>query len=56
MATRAFNHAIDLYCAGEDEGCKNWAGRALNIAHYCADEGALERQLQNKLIGLKFDP
>ncbi|KAF8863587.1 SPO22-domain-containing protein [Acephala macrosclerotiorum] len=55
VATRAFNHAVDLYCTGEDEGCKNWADRALNIAHYCADEGSLERLLQSKLMGLKFD-
>lgn len=55
IATRAFNHAVDLYCTGEDEGCKNWADRALNIAHYCVDEGSLERLLQSKLMGLKFD-
>jgi hypothetical protein len=55
IATRSFNYAIDLYCAGDDNGCKNWTGKALNIAHYCADEGALERMLQSKLVVLKLD-
>lgn len=55
ISARAFNHAIDLYCTGDDEGCKNWADRALNIAHHVNDGGSLERLLQNKLLGLKFD-
>ncbi|KAE8452848.1 hypothetical protein EG329_013120 [Mollisiaceae sp. DMI_Dod_QoI] len=55
IATKAFNHAIDLYCAGADEGCRDWAGRALNIAHYCTDGGSLEKLLQSKLVGLKFE-
>ena len=55
VATRAFNHAVDLYCSDDDEGCKNWAGQALNIAHFCADEGALEKLLQGKFAGLKLD-
>ncbi|PMD45090.1 SPO22-domain-containing protein [Hyaloscypha variabilis F] len=55
IATRSFNYAVDLYCAGDEDGCKNWAAKALNIAHYCSDDGALERQLQNKLVVLKLD-
>ena len=55
IATKAFNHAVDLYCSSEDDASQNWAGKALNIAHYCADEGALERTLQTKLLSLKFD-
>ncbi|KAH8687536.1 meiosis protein SPO22/ZIP4 like-domain-containing protein [Tricladium varicosporioides] len=55
IASKAFNHAIDLYCNGDDEGCKNWAAKAFNVAHYCSDEGALERLLQNKFMALKFD-
>ncbi len=54
IATRSFNYAIDLYCAGDDNGCKNWAGKALNVAHYCADDGALERMLQSKLVVLNL--
>ncbi|TVY81885.1 Sporulation-specific protein [Lachnellula suecica] len=55
IASKAFNHAVDLYCGGEDEACRNWASKALNIAHFCADNGVLEELLQNKLVGLKFD-
>ncbi|RDL39259.1 uncharacterized protein BP5553_03599 [Venustampulla echinocandica] len=55
IATKSFNHAIDLYCNGQDEACKTWVGKALNITHFCDDGGALERLLQNKLMGLKFD-
>jgi len=55
IASKAFNHAVDLYCGGNDEGCKNWASKALNIAHFCADGGVLERLLQTKYAGLKFD-
>ncbi len=55
MATKVFNHAVDLYIAGDDEKSKDWAGKALNIAHYCIDEGGLERVLQGKLLELKFD-
>ncbi len=55
IATRSFNYAVDLYCAGDDTGCKNWTAKALNIAHYCADEGALARTLQSKLVVLKLD-
>lgn len=55
MATKAFNHAVDLYIAGDDEKSKDWAGKALNIAHYSMDEGSLEKVLQSKLLELKFD-
>ncbi|TVY49609.1 hypothetical protein LOCC1_G000373 [Lachnellula occidentalis] len=55
IASKAFNHAVDLYCGGQDIACKNWASKALNIAHYCADNGALERLFQTKYAGLKFD-
>lgn len=55
IATRSFNYAVDLYCAGDEDGCKIWAAKALNIAHYYSDEGALEKQLQSKLMALKLD-
>lgn len=54
MATHSFNYAVDLYCAGDEDGCKNWAAKAMNIAQYCSDSGALERQLQSKLLVLKL--
>jgi hypothetical protein len=55
VATTAFNHAVDLYCGEKDEAAKNWAYKAVNVAHFCSDGGALERLLQDKLVGLKFD-
>ena len=55
IATRTFNHSVDLYLAKNDEECKDWAGQALNIAHFVPDGGALERLLQSKWAGLKFD-
>ncbi len=55
VATRAFNHAVDLYCAGDDAACQRWAAKAINVAHYCPDDGILERLLQSKLVQLDFD-
>ena len=55
IATNAFNYSIDLYCAGDDEACKVWSAKALNLARYCGDEGRLERTLQTKLFGLRWD-
>ena len=55
IATRAFNHAVDLYCWNDDNGCLRWSSKALNISHYCTDNGALKKTLQDKLIKLKLD-
>lgn len=38
LASTAFNHAVDLYCAGQVEQCREWAERALNLAREDADE------------------
>jgi hypothetical protein len=55
MATTAFNRAVDFYSSEKDEDCKIWADRAINIAHFCTDNGALEALLQDKYLGLNFD-
>jgi hypothetical protein len=55
IATKSFNYAVDLYCSGDDNGCRSWAGRALNVAHFCSDGGALEKLFQDKLLNLRFD-
>jgi len=55
ISSLAFNHSVDLYCAGDDDATKNWAGKALNIAHLVQDDGALERLLQSKLLQLNWD-
>ncbi|KAK4157665.1 meiosis protein SPO22/ZIP4 like-domain-containing protein [Chaetomidium leptoderma] len=54
MATTSFNHAIDCYSAQEIERAKEWATKAINLAHYCHD-GGLEEILQNKYLRLSFD-
>ncbi|KAL2135925.1 hypothetical protein VTI74DRAFT_6308 [Chaetomium olivicolor] len=54
MATTAFNHAIDCYSAHEIERAKEWATKAINLAHYCND-GRLEEILQSKYLRLSFD-
>jgi hypothetical protein len=54
MATTAFNHAIDCYSAYEMERAKDWAAKAINLAHYCND-ARLEEILQSKYLRLRFD-
>ncbi|KAK4242198.1 meiosis protein SPO22/ZIP4 like-domain-containing protein [Achaetomium macrosporum] len=54
MAITAFNHAIDCYSAHEAERAKEWATKAINLAHYCND-GRLEEILQSKYLRLSFD-
>ncbi|PQE27929.1 hypothetical protein CJF30_00009126 [Rutstroemia sp. NJR-2017a BBW] len=54
LATKSFNHAIDLYIADQDDACRRWAEKALNVAKMCADGGALYELLKGKLAGLRF--
>ncbi|KAM3081866.1 Transcription factor [Clarireedia jacksonii] len=54
LATKSFNHAIDLYIADQDDGCRRWAEKALNIAKLCRDGGALYELLRGKLAGLRW--
>ncbi|KAK3314620.1 meiosis protein SPO22/ZIP4 like-domain-containing protein [Apodospora peruviana] len=55
MATTSFNHAVDCYSVQEGERAREWATKAINLAHYCNDEGFLEDMLQRKFSSLKFD-
>ncbi|KAK0634593.1 meiosis protein SPO22/ZIP4 like-domain-containing protein [Bombardia bombarda] len=55
MATTAFNHSIDCYGAHESERAKEWATKAMNLAHYCSDGGGLERALQGRYMSLNLD-
>lgn len=54
MATSSFNHAIDCYNAQQAERAKEWATKAINLAHYCCD-GKLEEIMQNKYLRLNLD-
>jgi len=55
LATMSWNHAVDLYSVGKDEECKKWALKAINLAHYCEDEGRLEKNLQDRFGSLKWE-
>ncbi|KAF7883240.1 uncharacterized protein EAF02_005160 [Botrytis sinoallii] len=55
LATKSFNHAIDLFSADKDEACKRWAEKSILIAGYCDDAGSLKRLLVQRFGGLKFD-
>ncbi|KAL5345161.1 sporulation-specific protein 22 [Pseudogymnoascus australis] len=54
VATTAFNRAVDYYCTGEDDACRRWAGKAVEVAGFCGDGGGLRNLLQEKLVGLQF--
>lgn len=54
MTTTAFNHAVDCYSAHEVERAKEWATKAINLAHYCEDQ-KLEGILHSKYLRLSFD-
>lgn len=55
MATMSFNHAIDCYGTHETERAREWATKAIELAHFCNDEGGLERSMRNKFASMKFD-
>lgn len=55
MATTAFNHAIDCFSSHRVEEAREWAAKAINLSHYCRDEGGLERSLQERYLRLNLD-
>ncbi len=55
MATTAFNHAIDCYSAHETDRAKDWALKAIALAHHCNDEGGLEQALQGRYLRLALE-
>lgn len=55
LATTAFNKAIDYYCIEDDESCKRWAEKAIEVATFLRDGGALAGLMQERLLGLNFD-
>lgn len=55
IATVTFNRAVDFFISENDESCKRWAEKALNIAACCMDNGNLQKILHAKFMGLKFD-
>lgn len=55
IATTAFNKAVDFFVTEDDQSCRRWAEKALNVAACCMDDGRLQNILQEKFVGLKFD-
>ncbi|KAK0652121.1 meiosis protein SPO22/ZIP4 like-domain-containing protein [Cercophora newfieldiana] len=55
MASMAFNHGVDCFSSQETERAKEWVTKAINLSHYCNDEGGLERALQERYLRLNFD-
>ncbi len=55
LATTSFNKAVDFYCMEDDDNCKLWAEKAVDVAGFMGDGGALRGMLQERLVGLRFD-
>jgi hypothetical protein len=55
LATSTFNRAVDFYCASQDENCKRWAEKALDLARTARDGGQLLELLESKYLGLRWE-
>ena len=55
LATTAFNKAVDFYCIEDDDSCKKWAEKAIEIAGFLQDRGSLAGMLRERFVGLRFD-
>ncbi|KAG5973563.1 hypothetical protein E4U58_004836 [Claviceps cyperi] len=54
FVARVFNHALDYYVRFEEEGCRVWARRAVQMAEEMDDGGVLARALRGRLEHLRF--
>ncbi|KAH8883678.1 SPO22-domain-containing protein [Thozetella sp. PMI_491] len=54
LATTAYNHSVDLYGAFDDDRAKEWAGRAISLAHCCQDGGVLQKLMKSKAIRMNL--
>ncbi|KAF2114687.1 meiosis protein SPO22/ZIP4 like-domain-containing protein [Lophiotrema nucula] len=52
LATTCFNLAVDYYLQENDEKCRAWADKAVNVAQWMEDNGQLRNQLTEKRAGL----
>jgi len=52
LATTSFNHAIDYYMRDDDSKCRMWAEKAISLAQWAEDGGALRELLMKKFSGL----
>ena len=56
LATTAYNHALDCYGALLDDKAREWASKAVALAHYCNDGGTLTGMMHAKLAEMNLSP
>lgn len=54
LASTAFNHAVDLYCASDEEGCRTWAEKALNLAMASPSRSGVHAAMQGSWMKLNL--
>ncbi|KAF2745815.1 SPO22-domain-containing protein [Sporormia fimetaria CBS 119925] len=54
LATTSFNHAVDYYVQENDAKCKQWAEKAITLAQWAEDGGALRKLLMERYSGLMW--
>jgi predicted dinucleotide-binding enzyme len=54
LATTTFNHAVDYYVQENDALCQEWAQKAMTLAQWAEDGGALRDVLMEKFSGLTW--
>lgn len=55
LVASTFNHAVDHYARGEEASCHKWALKAMDLAEYVDDKGALAATLQDRFARLRFE-
>ncbi|KAG6011236.1 hypothetical protein E4U43_008460 [Claviceps pusilla] len=54
FVARAFNHALDHYVQFQEESCRIWASKAMELAQSTQDGGVLAETLQARFEQLRF--
>lgn len=55
LVATAFNHAVDYYARAEEQPCHRWALKAMALAEYADDGGALAALLRDRFAKLRFE-
>lgn len=53
LATTAFNHAVDLFCAHDNVGSRPWAEHALGLAMAAGEDTGLHTALHAKWLRMQ---
>jgi hypothetical protein len=54
LATTTFNHAVDYYVQDNEAACQEWAHKAMTLAQWAKDGGALKDVLVKKFSSLTW--